>query len=420
MPRASAARARASSKTSSSDLHRAGAGVTALAVGARIEVRATGHAQPVEPIQQRLDELGRERRHDHREGARRLQRAAGRCRPSAISCWGRSPWGVGLTVSAVRTSDVVTAISGRVSVPSILPTVSTRRRHETWRVSQPPPCVPIDTGPQPPVHRDSRPRRRLAASQGDLGREGTAMSASDRVPVSGSERRLTPGHVRVGDVDPGQEIDVTVYVRSRAAVNWVDAEAARPPAARRLVSRGDWADAHGAADEDLRAVTAFAHGAGLNVTGVDAERRAVTLHGTLGGAVTAFRASMEGRFRAGQREYRARTGALTVPAALGDVVTGVFGIDDRPQAPAPPAAAGPRRRRDVVHARAGGRGLRVPGGDHGPGSDRRDRRARRRVQHPGPHHVLPRPRPHARRASPRCRSTEARTRRAPTPTPTQR
>jgi kumamolisin len=158
------------------------------------------------------------------------------------------------------------------------------------------------------------------------------MSVSDRVPVSGSERRLTPGHVRVGDVDPGQEIYVTVYVRPRAAVNWVDAEAARPPAGRRLVSRGDWADAHGSADEDLRAVTAFAHGAGLSVTAVDAERRAVTLHGTLGGAVTAFRASMEGRFRAGQREYRARSGALTVPAALGHVVTGVFGIDDRPQA----------------------------------------------------------------------------------------
>ena len=160
------------------------------------------------------------------------------------------------------------------------------------------------------------------------------MSASDRVPVLGSERRLTPGHVRVGDVDPGREIDLTVYVRPRAAVNWVDAESARPPAARRLVSREDWADAHGAADEDLKAVTAFAHGAGLTVTGVDAERRAVMLRGTLGHAVTAFEATMEGRFRAdqGAGEYRARSGALTVPAALGDVVTGVFGIDDRPQA----------------------------------------------------------------------------------------
>jgi len=160
------------------------------------------------------------------------------------------------------------------------------------------------------------------------------MAASDRVPVPGSERRLTPGHERVGDVDPGQEIELTVYVRPRSAAQWVDAESARPPAARRLVSREDWADVHGASDEDLRAVTAFAHDAGLTVTAVHAARRAVALRGSLGDAVGAFGATMEGRFRAAQgtREYRARSGALSVPAALGDVVTGVFGIDDRPQA----------------------------------------------------------------------------------------
>jgi kumamolisin len=160
------------------------------------------------------------------------------------------------------------------------------------------------------------------------------MSTSDRVPVSGSERRLTPGQVPVGDVDPAQEIELTVYVRPRETAGWVDAESARPPRARRLVSREDWADAHGASDEDLNAVTGFAHGAGLTVTGVDSARRAVGLRGSLGDAVAAFGATMEGRFRADQGavEYRARSGALTVPAALGDVVTGVFGIDDRPQA----------------------------------------------------------------------------------------
>ena len=42
----------------------------------------------------------------------------------------------------------------------------------------------------------------------------------------------------------------------------------------------------------------------------------------------------------------------------------------------------PPRAGDVVHARAGGPGLRLPVGDDGSGSDRRDRRARRRIQHP--------------------------------------
>jgi kumamolisin len=160
------------------------------------------------------------------------------------------------------------------------------------------------------------------------------MAASDRVPVTGSERALTSGHQRVGDVDLQAAVELTVYVRPRAAVDWVDGESARAPMGRRLVSREDWAEMHGATDGDLRAVATFARDAGLTVTSLDAARRAVHLSGPLQAAVGAFEAKMEGRFQAAQGSgvYRARSGSLTVPAELKDVVMGVFGIDDRPQA----------------------------------------------------------------------------------------
>jgi kumamolisin len=160
------------------------------------------------------------------------------------------------------------------------------------------------------------------------------MAASDRVPVPGSERRLQPHHARIGEVDTGAEIDVTVYVRPRSEVDWVDAEAARPPGQRRVLERDQWAAAHGAADEDLAAVQSFAKDAGLTVTEVDGARRAVRLHGTVQAVADAFGATLEGHFEApgGAGTYRARTGSLTVPAALNGVVLGVFGIDDRPQA----------------------------------------------------------------------------------------
>jgi kumamolisin len=160
------------------------------------------------------------------------------------------------------------------------------------------------------------------------------MAVSERVPVPGSERELTAGHTRIGGVDLGAEVDVTVYVRPRSALDWVDEECARPPANRRLAAREEWAGAHGAADEDLMAVTAFAHEAGLTVTSVSAARRAVALHGSLQALADAFGARIEGRYGAppGAGEYRARTGPLTVPAHLEGVVVGVFGIDNRPQA----------------------------------------------------------------------------------------
>ena len=146
--------------------------------------------------------------------------------------------------------------------------------------------------------------------------------------------RSCPATTGSGDVDLHAEIDLTVYVRPRAPMDWVDTECARPPRGRRLVTREDWADAHGAADEDMKAVADFARDAGLSVTRLDSARRAVHLRGSVQAAVDAFGATMEGRYGApeGMGEYRARSGALTVPAALGDAVMGVFGIDDRPQA----------------------------------------------------------------------------------------
>jgi kumamolisin len=160
------------------------------------------------------------------------------------------------------------------------------------------------------------------------------MSAADRVPVPGSERRIEPGHSRVGDIDPQDHVDVTVYVRPQTPVDWVDEEATRPPAERRRLTREDWAQSHGASAEDIAAVRAFAERSGLTVAGVDPARRAVELRGTLQAAAAAFGAQLEGRYASGEGgpTYRARSGPLTVPAELKDVVTGVFGIDDRPQA----------------------------------------------------------------------------------------
>ena len=138
------------------------------------------------------------------------------------------------------------------------------------------------------------------------------MAASDRVPVTGSERAPTPGHTRVGEVHLGADVDVTVYVRPRAPLAWVDAESARAPQGRRLVAREDWADAHGAADADMTAVAHYAQDAGLTVISLDSARRAVRLRGSLRDAAAAFGATMEGRFQTvdGSGEYRARSGAL--------------------------------------------------------------------------------------------------------------
>jgi kumamolisin len=160
------------------------------------------------------------------------------------------------------------------------------------------------------------------------------MSAADRVEVPGSERQLDPAHTRVGDVDPRLKIDLTVYLRPRASLAWVDEEAALPPRQRRVPSREEWARQYGASPEDVERVRAFAQQHGLTVASVDLARRALTLHGSLQAVTDAFELQLKGLYASapGAGSYRARIGPLTIPAELDGIVTGVFGIDDRPQA----------------------------------------------------------------------------------------
>jgi kumamolisin len=157
-------------------------------------------------------------------------------------------------------------------------------------------------------------------------------AASGRVAIPGSERELVPAHARVGDIDRQAEIEVSVYVRPTGDLSWVDEEAQRPPAERRRLTRASFDAVHGAAAADVAAVASFAAGAQLEVVRTDPARRVVVLRGTVRAVADAFEAQLAGMYDSGAGNYRARTGPLTVPAELSGIVTGVFGIDNRPAA----------------------------------------------------------------------------------------
>jgi kumamolisin len=99
-----------------------------------------------------------------------------------------------------------------------------------------------------------------------------------------------------------------------------------------VLSREAYAREYGASREDLDAVHAFAHAADLQVTLSDSARRTVRVEGTLGALAAAFGTSFSMVSVAGGAPFRARSGALTVPAAIGEIVRGVFGLDERVQA----------------------------------------------------------------------------------------
>jgi kumamolisin len=103
------------------------------------------------------------------------------------------------------------------------------------------------------------------------------------------------------------------------------------PEQRQYVSREAFASEVGADPDDVAKVEAFAQEHNLTVVEASLSKRSIRLAGTIGDLAAAFGVNLK-RSRVGSRVVRTRTGGITVPAELHDIVVGVFGLDDRPTA----------------------------------------------------------------------------------------
>lgn len=160
----------------------------------------------------------------------------------------------------------------------------------------------------------------------------------ERVAVRGSERRILPNSQPVGVADPYQWITATVVLRRRAVLP--------PPEDGRRLTREEFEERYGAAPADIRLVEQFAANNDLTVVEVDLARRSVVLAGTVANMNEAFGTQLQ-LFQSPSGIFRGRTGELYLPSDLAGIITGVFGLDERPQART-------RFRRLTVRPRAAG------------------------------------------------------------------
>jgi kumamolisin len=157
-------------------------------------------------------------------------------------------------------------------------------------------------------------------------------SPAGRVEVPGTLREAPRNAQLTGTPDPNERTSVTVMIRPRSSSAAKAAElATQAPDERHYLTREEFAALHGADPADVIAVERFALNAGLLVLEANLARRAVVVEGTLGALTAAFEATLV-TYAHETGTFRGRTGTLTVPAALGSIVLGVFGLDERPQA----------------------------------------------------------------------------------------
>jgi kumamolisin len=160
------------------------------------------------------------------------------------------------------------------------------------------------------------------------------MPAQSRKVLESSERKPLANAHALGPVPRDERFEVTVRVRRRTPIAQLTAggqHADEAPGERKYVTREEYAARHGADPADIAKIEAFARDHGLVVVGASSPRRSVFLSGTAAQFEAAFGTKIE-HYECDGGTYRGRTGKLSVPADIADLVEGVFGIDDRPVA----------------------------------------------------------------------------------------
>ncbi len=147
------------------------------------------------------------------------------------------------------------------------------------------------------------------------------MSNPNIVALEGSRRIPLPGAKALGPTNPNAVIDVLVKVRRKKAVG--DLHTRPEPIGREGV-----ASTYGASAEDIDTVAKTFEKLGLQVVATNPATRTVELSGSAEDIEQAFQVKLF-NYEHPDGNYRGRVGEIFVPASLKDLVTGVFGLDDR-------------------------------------------------------------------------------------------
>ena len=164
-----------------------------------------------------------------------------------------------------------------------------------------------------------------------------ATKKTPTVALAGSERGLMPNARKLGATAPERSVQVTLLLRRRPCSESLCALANRlgatAPADRIHIDAAQFAERFGADPADLARVEQFAQASALEVVEVRPAERRLTVRGSVAAVSAAFGVTLDDYVEAdGAHAYRGRSGPIHLPADLAEVVEGVFGLDNRPQA----------------------------------------------------------------------------------------
>ena len=161
------------------------------------------------------------------------------------------------------------------------------------------------------------------------------------VRLEGSERQPSPTARFLAPSPAEETFQISVVVRRRpdgVPTPDFDYFLKAPPHERQRLPEEDFAAKYGASPADIALVVKFAYEHGLKIEQTHLASRTVTISGTVAQMNEAFAINLgqyEHEVKTGSRDtlqretYRGREGFVHIPAELQNIITGVFGLDNR-------------------------------------------------------------------------------------------
>jgi kumamolisin len=153
--------------------------------------------------------------------------------------------------------------------------------------------------------------------------ENSIASWGELVELPGSRRELPDDAGALRDAPEGDLVTVTIVLRRR---NELPAEGTQGP---ERMGREEFAARYGGDPADIEQVAQFTLRNDLRVVRADAASRRVWVEGTVAALQRAFGVRLQ---TVEGTALRLRKGPVMIPAGLLGIVSGVFGLDNRPQA----------------------------------------------------------------------------------------
>ena len=165
------------------------------------------------------------------------------------------------------------------------------------------------------------------------GRKDAMPSPKNHIPLPNSDRSPMPNARETGPANSNERLEVTLRLKSRTGTTPALSMETynQAPQQRAILTREKFEAMHGADPADISKIEAFAKEYGLSVVETSPARRTVVLSGTVEAFSNAFQVRLM-QYEHPNGTYRGRTGQVHIPADLANVIEGVFGLDNRPQA----------------------------------------------------------------------------------------